>query len=86
MSYPNFVDYKNIDDIYYYKFYDINIIERNCMYPFTYNNINTTNVSNKNDNVSIKNNNINVNNFIQLPSFDNLILDVNGLPFIPLKI
>lgn len=84
MNYPNFIDYKNIGNIYYHKLYDINVIERNCMYPFTYNNTNNTNVSIKNDIVE-NDSNIN-NNFIQLPNFDNLILDVNGLPFIPFKI
>jgi hypothetical protein len=70
MSYPNFIDYKNFDK--YHKFYDIDIIERNMIYPFTY---------------SIKSNIIkcDINNFIPLPNFENLILDKNGLPFIPIN-
>ena len=83
MNYPNFIDH---DNIYCYKFYDINIMERNCMYPFTYNtnNINDTNATtNKNEIVT---NNININNFIKLPNFDNMILDINGLPYIQLNI
>jgi len=80
MNYPNFIDYKKSNDKYHFKLYDINIIERNCIYPFTYNTKN--NVINKNDNM-VK---INHNNFIQLPNFENLMLDANGLPFIPLNI
>lgn len=70
MNYPNFIDYKNFDK--YHKFYDIDIIERNMIYPFTY---------------SIKSKIIkhDISNFIPLPNFENLMLDKDGLPFIPIN-
>jgi hypothetical protein len=70
MNYPNFIDYKNSEK--YHKFYDIDIIERNMICPFTYN---------------IKSNILkyDINNFISLPNFENLMLDKNGLPFIPIN-
>ena len=74
MSYPNFINYNNLNDIFYFKSYDIKIIERNCIYPFTYTN-----------NKTINKNIDEYNDFIQLPNFDNLTLDKNGLPFIPLQ-
>lgn len=69
MSYPNFIDpriHKNNN-----KFYEFKIVERNCLYPFTYMNY-------YKDEIIIQ------NNFIELPNFTNLILDNDGLPFIPL--
>ena len=80
MNYPHFIDYTKFNDKHH-KFYDIDIIERNCIYPFTYNNTNNvkSNIIRNDSNIS------NINNFIQLPIFENLILDTNGLPFIPLN-
>ena len=92
MNYPNIIDYKSLTNIYYHKFYDINIIERNYIYPFTYNMSNKTNYQNtkiqetneKKSQITSRNNiEILNNNFIQLPNFENLILDAQGLPFIP---
>lgn len=77
MSYPNFIDYKKFNETYYYKFYDINIVERNCIYPFTYNSDNFK---------KYQHNKQNINDFIPLPNLENLILDKDGLPFIPLNI
>lgn len=85
MNYPHFIDYKSSENKYY-KFYDIDIVERNCIYPFTYNNANDTKyniIENIIEN-HIKND-INVDDFIQLPMFENLMIDANGLPYIPLN-
>lgn len=76
MNYPNFIDYNNFNNVCN-KFYDINIIERNIIYPFTY-------IEHNNIEDNIVDNNT-VNNFIRLPLFENLVLDQNGLPFIPLN-
>lgn len=63
---------------------DYNPINRNNT-----NIIDNCNIIKGDHNTVIGNNNIkdgrNINNFIELPNFDNLILDAYGLPFIPLK-
>jgi hypothetical protein len=79
MYYPHFINCANYDNKIY-KFYDVDIIERNFIYPFTYNNVKYD----VNENV-INENLVNIvnNDFIKLPDFENLMLDMNGLPFIP---
>lgn len=92
MYYPNCIDYTKISNKYY-KFYDIDVVERNCIYPFTYKNTNDINYyfgdnNQKNSDNIINNeenkNKIDINDFVRLPDFENLVLDANGLPFIPL--
>jgi len=80
MSYPNFIDYKKFNELSFYKFYEINIVERNCMYPFTYNSDDFKN------HYKYQQNKQNINDFIPLPNLENLVLDKDGLPFIPLNI
>jgi len=86
MYYPCYVDYTKLNDKYD-KFYDISVIERNCIYPFTDVNIINTNSTIENINYNIYDNNIiyNINDYVELPNFENLTLDENGLPFIQLN-
>ena len=79
MNYPYYVDIDN-NDIYFFKNYDIKIIERNLIYPFTYNIIKDDIV--KDDIVKddiVKDD----NDFIKLPEISNLIFGNDGLPYIP---
>ena len=79
MNYPHCIDYTKFNNKHY-KFYDVDIIERNYIYPFSFNKAIIKEAIIKENDKIIKND---INNFIQLPNFENLILDRNGLPFIP---
>ena len=72
MNYPKIINLNRTYD--FYKSYEIKIVERNCIYPFTHM------YYYKNDNCNNTH-----NNFIKIPSFTNLILDKDGLPFIPIN-
>lgn len=63
--------YPNLIDKQIEKNFDKSIM-RKYIYPFSYTN-------------NYKNYNIKHDNFIELPDFNNLILDKNGMPFIPLN-
>lgn len=74
-----------MNTVSYFNDYEVKIIKRNLIYPFT-NNFEKVNINNSNVE-SVKNYEScdfkSYNDFVKLPVMSNLYLDNNGLPFIP---